>query len=214
MDALSHLHLWSPSVRSVGLFAIVALLILHNKLHLECLLQHRVVVHFLLNGEFHRNTPTVRLCVDKLCVQQLNLLQSLHLLQADGQQLGTLKFTRFPSRSIKVPVTFAAMAQIAMLRDSFSDVDGWLETRDTSVRSVGFCHDSADTTSDLLCCEHLLVSYLNTTVSIFNRAIVHCFVQCVFVVVQFERALTVNLGFEQNIIFLLLLSLVNIHFPF
>lgn len=51
-DALSELDLRLPSMRRVGLLAVVALQVLDHELHLERLLQQSVRLHFFLHCQF------------------------------------------------------------------------------------------------------------------------------------------------------------------
>ena len=51
-DALSELDLRLPSMRRVGLLAVVALKVLDHELHLERLLQQSVRLHFFLHSQF------------------------------------------------------------------------------------------------------------------------------------------------------------------
>lgn len=82
---LSHLHLGRPGVRRPCLLTVLALRILHDELHLESLLQHRVVLHLLLHRQLQFNSARVGLCPNKLGVEQLYFLEALHVFETDGQ---------------------------------------------------------------------------------------------------------------------------------
>jgi len=81
---LSNLHLTGPSVGRPRLLAVVALGILHNKLNSERLLQHSVVLDLLLHCELKLDSATVRLRPNELRVEQLDLFESFHVLEANG----------------------------------------------------------------------------------------------------------------------------------
>ena len=85
-DPLAHLHLAGPRVRRPRLLAIVALRILNHEFNAERLLQHRVVLHFLLHSQLELDAARVRLRPDELGVEQLYFFEALHVLEADGQQ--------------------------------------------------------------------------------------------------------------------------------
>jgi hypothetical protein len=56
------------------------------------------------------------------------------------------------------------MGQVSVLSYALSNVDLGLETIDASIGCIWVSHDTADATSDLLGCEELLISDLNTAV--------------------------------------------------
>jgi hypothetical protein len=55
------------------------------------------------------------------------------------------------------------MVQVSILGDALCNIDLGLETIDACIGSVGLGHHTADTTSDSLCEEQLLISNLNTS---------------------------------------------------
>jgi len=63
---LADLNLRGPRVWCPCLFAVVALLVCDHKLHLERLLQHSVVLDFLLHDQLHLDASGVGLCPQKL----------------------------------------------------------------------------------------------------------------------------------------------------
>ena len=57
MHSLSKLNLSAPGVRSVGLFAVIALKIAHLELHLERLLEQSILLHLFLDRQLDFYSP-------------------------------------------------------------------------------------------------------------------------------------------------------------
>ena len=80
MYTLSYLYLTGPGVRCPSLFAIIALLVLDYKFNPKSLLKHSVILDFLLNNKLHFHAPTMRFCPNKSSIDNLNFVESLHVL--------------------------------------------------------------------------------------------------------------------------------------
>lgn len=81
---LSNLALTCPGVRCPGLLAVIALLIHNDELNAECLLQHCVVLHLLLDCHLKFDSTGVWLSPNKLDVQKLYPFKSLHVFKTDS----------------------------------------------------------------------------------------------------------------------------------
>lgn len=88
VNALSHLHLSHPQMGCVSLLAVVALLVGDNEFNDEALLEESTIEDFLLHCELDLDTAGVRLGPDEAGVDQLDALETLHQLEADGEELG------------------------------------------------------------------------------------------------------------------------------
>ena len=78
VDSLAHLHLGDPQMGRVRFLAVVALQILHRKLHNETLLKESVVQDFLLHCHFNLNSPRMRLCPDKSSINKFHSLEAFN----------------------------------------------------------------------------------------------------------------------------------------
>ena len=66
---LSHLHLTGPGMWGPRLFTVVTLSILNHKLNAKRLLEHRIVLYFLLHGQLKFNSATMGLCPNEFGIQ-------------------------------------------------------------------------------------------------------------------------------------------------
>ena len=148
-NSLTTLNLGGPRMRCVGNLAVVALQVGHDELYLEGLLQHRVLLHFLLHRQLHFDTARVRLCPNERCVEQLDSLETLDLLEAEREQLRTLKLHSNPRRSL-VPVALSAMVELHVLGDALGDVDLTFEAIDASVGGIRERHNTTNAAPDML----------------------------------------------------------------
>lgn len=133
IDILANLHLTLPQMGRVRTLAVIALQIHDDEFDDERLLQQSAIHDFPLHGELHLETTRVGLRPDEACVDHLDALQSLRVLQADGQQLRRLELASRPWRCT-IPVTLAAVLQLHSLADALRDVDPRLEALHASVR--------------------------------------------------------------------------------
>ena len=147
---LPHLDLGRPQVRSVGLLAVVALLILHLKLDYQILLEYNFVENFLSNGGLYFEPLGVRLGPDEASIDHLDLLRHLDVFQAVRQHLRRLHLNHLPGRPLP-PIALSAVQQ-RRGADSFSDVDRLLQALDASVGFVWLSHDATETAPHLLGC--------------------------------------------------------------
>jgi hypothetical protein len=74
MYTLSYLNLTGPCVRCPGLLTIIALLVLNHKFNAECLLEHCVILDFLLHNKLHFYSSAVGFCPDKSSIDNLNFI--------------------------------------------------------------------------------------------------------------------------------------------
>jgi len=81
IDSLSQLNLGNPQVRSVSLFAIIALKIGDNEFNDKALLEESAIEDFLLDSKFNLDASRMRLGPHKASIHQLHSLQSLYLLK-------------------------------------------------------------------------------------------------------------------------------------
>lgn len=86
----------------------------------------------------------MRLCPDEARVNELDLLQPLELLQANGQQLTGLEGTLDPlAGRLQVALAIATKLECGLLRDVLRDVDVCPEAAHAHVCWIGFDGDSA-----------------------------------------------------------------------
>ena len=97
-------------MRGVGLFAVVALLVVNNELDLERLLEHCVAMDFFLDCQLDLQSSRMGLCPDERRVEQFDKLEPFHISEAQGEELCALKLTLDPWGSL-VPVALSAVLQ-------------------------------------------------------------------------------------------------------
>ena len=122
LDFLSDLDLTLPEMRRVSLLALIALQVLDDELDHKGLLQHGAIEHLLLNCHFDLESSGVWFCPDESSVDHFDSLQTLHMLQAERQQLRRFKLASYPGRSL-ISVALFAMMKLNRLRDPLSDID-------------------------------------------------------------------------------------------
>jgi hypothetical protein len=99
INTLSYLHYSFPGVVSEGGLAVHALLVPHDELYDEGLLQDGTVLHLLLHSELQLQPAAVRFSPDPGSVDELDLLEAIHFAQADGHELSALQRCLYPARS-------------------------------------------------------------------------------------------------------------------
>lgn len=77
---LAHLNLTGPRVRGPRLLAVIALLVVDDELDPKGLLQHSIVLYFLLHGKFQFYPTRMGLRPNELSIQQFHFLEALHVL--------------------------------------------------------------------------------------------------------------------------------------
>lgn len=81
---LSHLSLSDPSVRSVSLLTIVALLVHNDILDNERLLHHSLLLNFFLDSNFNLEALRVRLCPEELSIDKFHSFEASQVLKANS----------------------------------------------------------------------------------------------------------------------------------
>ena len=74
----------------------------------------------------------MRLRPDEVCIDELDLLQSFDIFEAQSQELRTLKLTCCPWRSL-ISVALSAVVQSTILLNAFCDVNLPFKTVDAGV---------------------------------------------------------------------------------
>jgi hypothetical protein len=146
LSDLGHSH---PGMGRVRLAAVLALQVHKNVFNNKTLLQKSSVHNLLLDSELHFEPLGMGLRVDKACIDQFDVLHSLELLQANGEELGRLKFASNPGGS-HVSVAVSAVLDDQVLGDAFGDIDLGFEAIHASVRLVRDHVDSAHAASDFV----------------------------------------------------------------
>jgi len=124
-NALPHLHLRVPLMRSISGLAIVTLQILDHVLQYDDLLKQSSVHYVLLNVDSDLDPLGVRFRPDEVSVQQFQvqtLQRLLNLTQAVGEELRRFPFHKLPWRSPVAPA-FSTAVKDNLSRKSFGDVD-------------------------------------------------------------------------------------------
>lgn len=147
--SLPHLHLTVPGVRGPGLLTIVALLVLHYELYAEGLLEQGTALNFLLHGKFNFDSAAVRFCPNKFSVNKFDFLESFHLLEAKCKQVCRLKLILPPWGAV-IAIALAAVVELTLSGNSFSDVDLRFEAADACIGCVRLSHNSANATANSL----------------------------------------------------------------
>lgn len=100
------------------------------------------------------------------------------------------------------------MLQLSSLCNAFSDVDLTLEAGDARVGSVWLSHYTADTASDLLSVEELLVCNLHSAVLV--AACSNRLVTGIFVFIQLKVLRSIDFRFEKHVLLVVVLA-VDLH---
>lgn len=160
VDVLSDLHYGTPSVWSELFFAVIALSIGLDKLSYKGLLYFGLVVQLLLDGYFDFDSFGVLLSPNEPSVDDLGPVQTLHLLEQEGEQLFAIPFAGDPWRS------HVAMAEAAEINDSFlSNPYGYIGLGEhaglTNIREFRLKLNAAHGTEDggLVLCHHYVLFF-------------------------------------------------------
>merc|ERR1719247_2006133 len=136
IDLLTHLHKRVPGMRRERLLAVRALQRLHDRLDDQALLQNGAFRHLPLYRELQLETPRMLLSVNEGGVDQLNLSEALHPLEADRKELSALKLGLPPLCTLQVPVALRTPGHSDLPANPLRDVDFGLHTPRAEHRRV------------------------------------------------------------------------------